>query len=741
MKGKKMKSYKTITACLLCVAITATMPSYAWASETDITVFSDGQTELTDGDSTMDTEDVEIADDAVSDNEDTGNLTDSSEVFNADAENDETKDNPSEVFSILTDKLEYGHVDKFYSVQLKSDSEMPVKWKLCGENKLPDGFTFSEDGVLSGMPKRMGYYSFGVQADNGELIVYKKISFQIRSREREEVPYRLELLDNYDQAKLDSNEDLGVIPESQSSDYSGKVPLINTGTQTLHPVYETIEGTYFKCKVSDREEIETHTYLWVEVSLQKQLPRGTYEETVTVNTEEGASCDINLRLTIGPSSDKDYDLKPEYDTIWFTEDEESWEDWPKGIYFRVTGQKDTTVTVDASELRHFVFMDEEGLNEIDPGQIKLKDLKPGQQERLMIMPKQEYGVYDEVVYLCANDGSRYPIHIKMDREKPDKTEYLQVTADKTDFGTKIWKYDTLPEALSMEVKNVSQEDMTLYIDKNSTEFTISMPSTRTLKAGETVTINVQPKENLPTGWHSLELKVMGENSEGKIFCKSIYYRFEVSDQYFCGVVPSELQTIKHVNGVKKTQEGLGLPEYIYVYGAEKKTTFAVDVKWDVKHCAYQKNCKKAQKFVVMGELIFDDPETNGDHLDTTVKMPIKIAAYKKLNAPLLGEARTYDNSNIVRVCIAEASAQAQGYQCVLVSDRKNLAKQKFAAEKKFKNVKMGTYMTLKHIQKGKYYLYCRGYKKKANGRLEYGDWSKVQKVEIKKRCRVHQRKS
>lgn len=96
-----MKSYKTITACLLCVAITATMPSYAWASETDITVFSDGQTELTDGNSTMDTEDVEIADDAVSDNENTGNLTDSSEVFNADVENDETKDNPSEVFSIL----------------------------------------------------------------------------------------------------------------------------------------------------------------------------------------------------------------------------------------------------------------------------------------------------------------------------------------------------------------------------------------------------------------------------------------------------------------------------------------------------------------------------------------------------------------------------------------------------------------------------------------------------------------
>ena len=78
----------------------------------------------------------------------------------------------------MPDKLEDGHVDKFYSVQLKSDSEMPVKWKLCGENKLPEGFTFSEDGVLSGMPKRMGYYSFGVQADNGELLVYKKSLFR-----------------------------------------------------------------------------------------------------------------------------------------------------------------------------------------------------------------------------------------------------------------------------------------------------------------------------------------------------------------------------------------------------------------------------------------------------------------------------------------------------------------------------------------------------------------------------------
>ena len=744
-----MKSYRMITACLLSVAMTATMPSYAWASDADITVFSDGQAELTDGGSTTDTDasDVEnvTAPDAVSVDENAENLTDSSEVFNAGTENDETKDNikddtndstekenQSDVFTILTDKMEVGHVNKPYSGQLESDSETPVKWKLCGKNELPNGFTLSEDGVLSGMPKRTGYYSFGVQADNGELLVYKQIGLRIEEREREQVPYRLELSDEDDQPRQNSDEDLGIITEDWKSDDPWDVCLVNTGTETLHPISETIEGTYFKCKVSDREEIEKHSYLWVRVSLQRQLPRGTYEEKVTVNTEEGASCDINLRLTVGPTSDKDYDLKLEHDTIWFTEDDYEWEEWTKGIYFRVTGQKDTTVTVDASELKHFVFVDED-LNEIDPGQINLKDLKPGDHRRFLITPKQEYGVYDEVVYLCINDGSRYPIHIKMDREEPDRTEHLQVTAEKKDFGTKVWKYNAPPEALSMEVKNVSQEDMTLYVDKSNSYFKISMPSIKTLKAGEAITINVQPKASLDIGRYSLELKIMAENSEGKIFNKSVDYKFVVSDEYFCGVVPSELQTRKHRNGVQKTWYGLDLPGYIRVYGAEKKTTFPAKVDWDIEHCAYQENSKKAQKFEVIGQLVFDDPETNGDHLDTTVKMPIEIAAYKKLNAPILGEANAPELSNEISVSLIEASAQAQGYQFVVVTDKKDLIKEKFAAEMKKKGMKEGEYTTLHYVQKGKYYFYCRGYKKKSDGTLEYGDWSKAQEVEIKKK--------
>lgn len=420
-----------------------------------------------------------------------------------------------------------------------------------------------------------------------------------------------------------------------------------------------------------------------------------------------------------------YGLKLDEDTITFSDEDE---DCPRGIYFMVTGQKDITVTVDASGLKHFDFLDEEELNVIDPEQIVWKNLKPGQPKKLSISPKQEYGVYDEVFYLCTDDGNRYPVHVKMDRTKQNDTEHLQIIAEKKDFGSKIWKYDTPPEPLSMEVKNISQEDMTLNVSQTNSEYEVSMPSVESLKAGETITVNVQPKVGLSVGFHDFEIKIMAENSAGERFSNYVKYTFMVSDQLFSGVVPSELQTIKNVNGVPKTLAGLGLPTLIRVYGAEKKSTFNAEVDWDIEHCAYQADSKKAQKFEVAGELKFDDPEINRDQLDITVKIPVEIGAYRNLNAPVLGNAGVTDNS--VYVTMLGLSSQAQGYQCVLVSAKKDLAKGKFAAEEKFENVKKNTDMTLNYVQKGSYYLYCRGYRKNAENSLEYGDWSAAQKIKV-----------
>lgn len=740
-----MKNYKKITAYLLAAAMTVTMPSSLWAAEADTSVFSDGQEirqEQTDGseqtDNTEQTDGSEQIDHA--------DFTDNAETFYAgkedtDGGNDdtekETSDDPSdnlsepetqaEVFTILTDSLEDGHVDKPYSAQLKSDSEAPVKWKLFGENYLPEGFTLSEDGVLSGTPGKMGYYYFGVQADNGEMTVYGEVSFQIRSREREQVPCRLEVLDEYDQARLNSDVDLGIVSEDRQGE-SRDVYLINTGTETLHPIQGVKEGTYFRYKIT-KQEVVAGYYLDVEVKPKKKLPGGVYEETITVNTKEGASCDINLKLIIGSASDKDYDLKFNFasNTIIFSK-EDDYDEWPKGVFFTITGQKDTTVTVDASEMQHFELLDEDELNAVDPEKFSMKNLKPGERHDISIRPKEQYGVYDEILYLCLDDGSRYPVHIKQDCEKSENVEYLQVTAEKSKFPTKIWKYAAPPEALSMEVKNISQEDLTLYINKSGSKFRVSMPPVKVLKAGESISLKVQPETGLDVGSWGTRVNIMAQNSVGEIFSEYVYYEFEVSGFFFSGIVPGQLQTIKNVNGVPKTPEDLRLPEGIRLYGAEKETTFWVRVNWDLEHCTYQEDSKKAQKFEVAGELVFNDPEMNGDHLDTTVKIPVEVAAYKKLNAPLLEKTKVSENN--VYATVIGLSAQAQGYQCVLVTDKKNLAKGKFVAEAKKEGMKEGNYLTLEYVQKGNYYLYCRGYKKNTGGSLEYGDWSAVQKVKV-----------
>lgn len=57
-----------------------------------------------------------------------------------------------------------------------------------------------------------------------------------------------------------------------------------------------------------------------------------------------------------------------------------------------------------------------------------KLLKPGETLYFYILPKQEYGIYDETFAFLADDGSRYPLHVTMNREKnPTEKKQLEIT--------------------------------------------------------------------------------------------------------------------------------------------------------------------------------------------------------------------------------------------------------------------------------------------------------------------------
>ena len=94
----------------------------------------------------------------------------------------------------------------------------------------------------------------------------------------------------------------------------------------------------------------------VDIDDKKDLPAGNYEETVTFETKEGASCKVTLKVIVGASSEKEYDL-----TITTgTEEEFTESDFynpefrvEKYVVVRNLGKKETRIRIDSSGLKNF----------------------------------------------------------------------------------------------------------------------------------------------------------------------------------------------------------------------------------------------------------------------------------------------------------------------------------------------------------------------------------------------------
>mgnify|MGYP006886427498 CR=1 FL=1 len=122
----------------------------------------------------------------------------------------------------------------------------------------------------------------------------------------------------------------------------------------------------------------------------------------------------------GESSERDYELSIETGTdVELTESDfmirNSCREICESQKFR---KKETRVRVDASGLKNFEVDDQmakwsEDYEEQDSKRL----LKPGETLDFFVLPKQEYGTYDETFDFLADDGSRYPVHITMNREK------------------------------------------------------------------------------------------------------------------------------------------------------------------------------------------------------------------------------------------------------------------------------------------------------------------------------------
>lgn len=669
------------------------------------------------------------------------------EVFSA---GESFSDGTGSIPAILTDMvLPGGEIGTEYQVQLEADTD--VSWSLEEGSELPAGLTLSSGGVISGTPQKEGSFSFTVQADNGIGVSSQELSLYVAQREQEPV------IKQYELTSGTALINLGIHAEGEQS--RKRLFLYNAGTDSLH-LSDFPQSRYFDFSyapifdTNTDEEMQPGSCAAVDIDDKKNLPAGNYEETVTFETKEGASCKVTLKVIVGASSEKDYELSIETGTEEFTESDFYDPEFrvEKYVVVRNSGKKETRIRIDTSGLKNFEVDDQMAKwTEDYEEQDSKKLLKPGETLYFYILPKQEYGIYDETFAFLADDGSRYPLHVTMNREKnPTEKKQLEITEKSAGgFPTMQWGYKTLPEAKTYILKNVTDTDMKLSFNR-SKECSVLLSGNAYLAPGESTELRLWPKLGLSVGKYSFQVTVTAKTVAGEhLTTQNLYNSFIVGDRTYQGLADAVAPVTGITNGAEKTADALHLPKSLEVYGAEvngEKTTFSASVKWDVENCAYDPKSKAAQSFLVNGSLELNEDENN-EGLDTAVQIMVQVDAYQTLNRPVIDTRWTRVITNYAMLYLRDLSNEADGYQFVTAKSQKDLKKGNYTAQTKITNSELNQYPELKYIPEGTHSLYCRAYKENSSHVMEYGEWSDgvpvtvkaktpdapvVQKVQVKK---------
>ena len=627
------------------------------------------------------------------------------EVFSA---GESFSDGTGSIPAILTDMvLPGGEIGTEYQVQLEADTD--VSWSLEEGSELPAGLTLSSGGVISGTPQKEGSFSFTVQADNGIGVSSQELSLYVAQREQEPV------IKQYELTSGTALIDLGIHAEGEQS--HKRLFLYNAGTDSLH-LSDFPQSRYFDFSyapifdTNTDEEMQPGSCAAVDIDDKKDLPAGNYEETVTFETKEGASCKVTLKVIVGASSEKDYELSIETGTEEeFTESDFYDPEFrvEKYVVVRNSGKKETRIRIDTSGLKNFEVDDQMAKwTEDYEEQDSKKLLKPGETLYFYILPKQEYGIYDETFAFLADDGSRYPLHVTMNREKnPTEKKQLEITEKSAGgFPTMQWGYKTLPEAKTYILKNVTDTDMKLSFNR-SKECSVLLSGNAYLAPGESTELRLWPKRGLSVGKYSFQVTVTAKTVAGEhLTTQNLYNSFIVGDRTYQGLADA----VEPVTGITN--------------GAEKT----------------------AQSFLVNGSLELNEDENN-EGLDTAVQIMVQVDAYQTLNRPVIDTRWTRVITNYAMLYLRDLSNEADGYQFVTAKSQKDLKKGNYTAQTKITNSELNQYPELKYIPEGTHSLYCRAYKENSSHVMEYGEWSDgvpvtvkaktpdapvVQKVQVKK---------
>lgn len=436
------------------------------------------------------------------------------------------------------------------------------------------------------------------------------------------------------------------------------VDIKNTGTGALN--FKAISPEHFM--VADIEEpLAAGESVSVWIQPRKELEEGTYDDTITYETEEGAEVSFEVKAVVeaeeepvlepDDSETPDDSENPETPdnteepsaelgklsistdpaVLSFADLTEGYTQISESQTVTVTNTGDETVTVKLPESEHF---------DITPMDTQaVYTLEKGASCSFHVQPKAglAQGDYsDTLVFGIEEDEATVAqaearVSVKAE-EKPQvslKADPSEIIYDPMEEG-----YNTPDYVYRITLTNTGNTAVNL-TQPQAQYFEIGELSATQLDPGAEATFTAVPKTGMTAGEYSESIQVTATNTDSQISAVAeISASFSVTKPA-CRI--TGIQNPSHVKGVKngseKSAKALGLPSKVVINTTEGE--MKAKVKWNVKECTYDPSVKQEQTFKVNGTVVLPDGVENPDQISliTAVKVTVKAGRTAQIADP------------------------------------------------------------------------------------------------------------
>lgn len=445
------------------------------------------------------------------------------------------------------------------------------------------------------------------------------------------------------------------------------VTIQNTGTQALN--FESISPEHFM--VQDiTETLESGERIQVWVQPREGLEAGSYEDTITYRSEEGAEASFTAKLVI-EESDEAIDPAgdpiegndpgtgepgggntPTDPVIQVTADTnaefpgrvEGYESAPDAVSISLTSTEESTSDVELTAP-----VSDQGANSVFVigGYTDLEGnvLPAGGSTSFTVQPKTGLpaGTYEETlsVYNAGEDeATRQPLAVITAAFTVEAVSRgLTVSASKLDFGSVQVGYGEV-QAQSVTVTNTGNVKETLR-QPAGTNFVVSSANADdlVLQPGGSVTFAVQPKTGLDVNTYEETISITSE--EGSAAKVAAAFTVTARTNKLIKIYqPNEITGLS--NAVSKDAKSLKLPSTVVIETTNGKVKAAVS--WDVKNSSYNAKSTEKQTFTVKGTVTLPDGVQNPDNVSLNTSVKVSVKAY----SPKLASA---DNNQITGISV------------------------------------------------------------------------------------------